>query len=264
MKNNSKVKISIITPSFNQVDYIGRTIDSVLLQKCSSLELIVIDGGSTDGTVKILRNYGKKIKWSSEKDKGQSDAINKGLAMCEGEVVGYLNSDDVLLPGSLKKISNAFSNKNVDWVTGKCKIIDEKDREIRIWISKYKNFLLKFYRSGLLYVVNPISQPATFWRRRVYERVGDFNEEEHLCMDYEYWLRVGKIYKLKVVDDYLAGFRVHGGSKSTNDVVGHFWEEFLVALRFTKNPFYLSLHLISFLVILTGYYLVQPLIDRLR
>ena len=97
-------KISIVTPSFNQAKFIRATIDSVLSQDYPDLEYFIIDGGSTDGTTEILKSYGQKIKWISEKDKGQTDAINKGLKLSEGELLAYLNSDDIYLPGALKKV----------------------------------------------------------------------------------------------------------------------------------------------------------------
>jgi len=264
MKKSSYPAISIITPSFNQADYIERTIKSVLDQDYPNLEYIVMDGGSTDGTVAILKKYGKRIIWKSEKDRGQSDAINKGLRVCTGEVIGYLNSDDILLKGSLKKVAKSFTDRDVYWLTGRCKIVDEGDCEIRSWITGYKNLLLRFFNKSLFLVVNPISQPATFWRREVLKKIGFFNEKEHLCMDYEYWLRIAEKYDLTIISDYLAGFRVHGASKSTKEVYRHFQEELGVIKKFTGNPFVLGLHYLNFLSILAGYYLVQPIVDKVK
>lgn len=264
MKENSLPKISVITPSFNQGDYIERTIKSVLEQNYPNLEYIVMDGGSKDQTVKILKKYGKRIIWKSEEDKGQSEAINKGLKISSGEVICYLNSDDILLPGSLLKVGKYFKKKDTFWLTGRCKIVDEEDKEVRNWITGYKNFLLRFFNKNLLLVVNPISQPATFWRREVFQKVGFFSLKEDLCMDYEYWLRIADNFRLRIVDDYLAGFRVHGESKSTKEVYQHFLQEYNVVKRFTKNPIILGLHYLNFFSILIGYFVLQPIFDLVK
>src|SRR4030042_6039451 len=113
-------KISLITPSYNQAGYIRKTIDSVLMQNYPFLEYVVLDGGSTDETVEILKHYGKKIRWISKRDKGQSEAINKGLRITTGEIVGFINSDDYLESGCLLKVGRYFAKHNkIYWITGK-------------------------------------------------------------------------------------------------------------------------------------------------
>src|SRR6476660_9299939 len=126
------MRISIVTPSYNQGAYIGRTIDSILSQEGDfELDYRVIDGGSTDDTVAVLKSYGDRVAWTSEKDKGQVDAINKGLAKATGDIVGWINSDDLLLPGALAKVADAFrARPSVEWVHGRCVIIDEHDQEV--------------------------------------------------------------------------------------------------------------------------------------
>src|SRR4051812_39375084 len=123
------MRISIVTPSYNQGAFIGRTIDSILSQQGDfELDYRVIDGGSTDGTVEVLRSYGDRLTWISEPDKGQVDAINKGLAAVTGDVIGWINSDDLLLPGALAKVAAAFrAQPETEWVHGRCVIIDEHD-----------------------------------------------------------------------------------------------------------------------------------------
>jgi len=136
-------KISIITPSFNQGDFIEQTILSVLSQDYPNLEYLVMDGGSSDTTLTILKKYSGKVTWISEADQGQAHAINKGLRRASGSIVGYLNTDDVLLPGTLKKVADAFINDpQTVWVSGKCRIVDEENNEIRRPITVYKNTLL--------------------------------------------------------------------------------------------------------------------------
>jgi glycosyltransferase involved in cell wall biosynthesis len=162
------MKISIITPSYNQAEFIERTIQSIFSQNYPDIEYIVMDGGSTDGTVKILKKYSDQIIWKSEKDNGQSDAINKGLKIATGEIVAYLNSDDTYEPGTLKKVADFFQkNPEKKWVYGKCKIINKKDQEIRKWITAYKNLLLKNYSYSKLLSENfplpiiPFPKPAS-------------------------------------------------------------------------------------------------------
>ena len=133
------MRISIVTPSYNQAPFIRRTIDSVLSQRGPfELDYVVIDGGSTDGTIEILESYGDRLAWVSERDRGQVDAINRGLRGATGDVVSWLNSDDVLMPGTLARVAAAFTdNRDAEWLHGRCMIIDEHDREVRRWISAY-------------------------------------------------------------------------------------------------------------------------------
>lgn len=215
MKRNLP-SISLITPSYNQAEYLERTINSVISQKYPELEYIIMDGGSSDNTLKILKKYNSQIIWESKKDRGQADAINKGIIKSTGDIISYLNSDDILLPECLEKVSYYFSkNPDCQWVTGDCHIIDKNDNIINSYINLYKRFWLKYLRSGKsLTIVNFISQPGTFWRRKIMNKIGFFNPELHFAMDYDFWLRIMNIYKLGYIDEYISGFRVQDGSKS--------------------------------------------------
>lgn len=143
MKKNLP-KISIITPSYNQANYIEDTILSVLSQDYPNLEYIIIDGGSDDGTLEILKKYDKKLKIISEKDSGQTNAINKGMKISTGDIISYLNSDDMYLPGTLKTVGCRFTNyHDVKWITGRCRIIDNRGIAIRSIITTWKNLWLK-------------------------------------------------------------------------------------------------------------------------
>ena len=258
-KENELPKISVITPSFNQAEFIERTIQSVLSQDYSNLEYIVMDGGSTDGTVEILKKYGKRIIWFSEKDKGQAEAVNKGLKIATGEIMAYLNSDDTYEPETLKLIADFFIKRpETMWVFGKCRIIDENDREIRKTITAYKNFWLRRYNYKTLLILNYISQPAVFWQRKAYENIGEFNLEEFWELDYDYWLRLGKRYQPGFIDEYLANFRVHQKAK-TSVGVKHFWQEVEVAKKYTKNPGLIGLHCLNFWSIVLGYTLFKKI-----
>ena len=250
-------RISIITPSFNQSRFIERTILSVLDQGYPNLEFIVMDGGSTDGTVDILKKYAGRLQWISERDRGQADAINKGIRRSTGDIMAYLNSDDVYEPGALKLIADNFAeHPETMWLTGKCRIIDEHDREVRKPITAYKNCLLKHFSYSLLLVTNPISQPATFWRRQVLDEVGLFNEAEHMVMDYDLWLRIAKLRSLAIIGEYLAGFRVYAETKTSSQFLKGFRRELELAKDQSNSRFLNVLHWANYLLISIVYLLL--------
>jgi glycosyltransferase involved in cell wall biosynthesis len=235
-------KISIITPCYNSEEFIEQTIKSILNQNYPNLEYIVMDGGSTDSTVEILKKY-PQIIWFSEKDKGQSDAINKGLKKATGEILAFLNADDTYEPRSLKAVAEFFSNQPKKlWVTGKCKIIDTKGQEIQKGIAVYKNFWLKHYSYNKLLVINFISQPATFWRKEIIQKFGFFDENLHLTMDYDFWLRIGERHHLGFINQNLADFRIQPQAKGATQFKKQFHEEYETAKRYTKNNTLIFLH----------------------
>ena len=248
--------ISIITPSLNQGKFIEETILSVLSQDYPCLEYLVMDGGSSDNTIMVLEKYSEKIKWISEPDSGQTNAINKGFQLTNGSVVGYLNADDILLPGSLWEIAKTFTDHpDTMWVTGKCRIINEKNNEIRKLITGYKNILRWFGGFSLLVMTNYISQPSTFWRREVLAEAGFLDENLHYVMDYEYWLRLYSRYSPVFIPDYLASFKIHQSSKTTS--TGHrnvyIEEEKYVIRRHTRSRFLLLLHNVHRLLMTWAY-----------
>jgi glycosyltransferase involved in cell wall biosynthesis len=247
-------KITIITPSFNQGKFIERTIKSVLDQDYPNLEYLVMDGGSSDETIDILKKYEPRLTWISEKDKGQADAINKGIKMSTGDIVAYLNSDDIYEPYTLREVAQYFTqHAGTMWLTGKCRIIDKEDREARGMITHYKNFLLRHYSYNMLLVTNPISQPATFWRRSAINEFGLFNVNEHLVMDYDYWLRIGKKYPLAVLNKYLASFRVYASSKTSSSFLTTFRREMMLARKHSSSILLNSMHWISYICIAAAY-----------
>jgi glycosyltransferase involved in cell wall biosynthesis len=225
------VKISVVTPSYNQGDYIGRTVDSVLSQRGDyELEYIVVDGGSSDDTVNILRSYGEAIRWVSEPDEGQADALNKGLSMASGDVIGWLNSDDLYEQAALATVAAIFEQEtDVQWLYGQVRIIDAQDREIRRWITQYKNLRMRRFRYEKLLAENYLSQMGVFWRRSAAEAVGPFRQDLHYCMDYDYWLRLGKRWPGCFVNRTLAAFRWYPSSKSGSGFGAQFRQELDVA-----------------------------------
>lgn len=237
-------KISLVTPSFNQGQYIEQTIKSVLGQKYPNLEYLIEDGRSTDGTLRILKKYGNRIRWTSQKDKSQSDALNRGFRKTTGEIVAYLNSDDYLLPHALAKVAVFFrKNPQAYWVTGKCQTVDLHNSEVRQPVTAYKNLMLQFLRSRqLLEIVNFISQPATFWRREIFEKVGFLDTKLNYSMDYDYWLRIWRKYPLYYINDYLASYRVHPSSKAVLSPETQFNKEYELAKKHSDSPIRLAFH----------------------
>lgn len=238
-------KISIVTPSLNQGEFIGETIRSVLSQEYPNLEYIVMDGGSSDKTLDILRSCSDRVKWISEKDKGQTDAINKGLRMASGEIVAYLNADDLLLPGALEKVAKTFMEKpGTMWVTGRCRIITETGQETRGLITAYKNLWLRMHYPSLLFITDYISQPATFWRGSTLSELGYLDENLHYALDYEYFLRLNNKYPLVILPDYLAAFRVHSQSKNASAFHRNVYvdEDRIAVYRHTKSKTLRTLH----------------------
>lgn len=252
-------KISVITPTYNQAAFIERTIQSVLGQNYPNLEYIIVDGQSTDDTSKIARKYKKAVTFISEPDGGQSEAINKGLRKATGDIVAFLNSDDTYEPGALLAVGTYFSeHPDTQWLYGKCRIINAHDHEVRKAITGYKNMLLRHYGYNKLLAENYISQPATFWRRNVHAEIGYFDEKNHWCMDYDFWLRLGQHYPASVIPVYLANFRYHHNSKSGQVNAKQFQVELATAKRYMGNKRWpLLLHQLNYLKIVGAYQLLR-------
>lgn len=250
--------ISVITPSYNQAGFIEETIQSVLQQSLDSgLEYIVMDGGSDDGTLDILKKYPDSLRWYSEKDRGQSDAINKGISLSSGEIIGWLNSDDLYFPGALQKVSDYFSaHPDCRWLYGKCRIIDEQGLEIRKWLTWYKNRVArKFYYPALL-LENFISQPSVFFRRSAFEATGPLELELPLAMDYDLWLRMSKLGPPGILHDYLSCFRVHDQAKSTQNIRKQFVEQYNIHKGYDRRRILLFLHRLNIFLTICGYWLI--------
>lgn len=217
-------RITIVTPCLNGADTLEEALRSVASQQYPDLEHLVVDGGSTDGTLEILR-AADGVRWISESDRGLSDAVNKGIRMASGDVVGWLNADDRYEPGALVRVGEAFAaNPDAVWVTGPCRIIDAAGEEIRKPITAYKNALLRRYGFRSLLVQNFISAPSTFVRRSALERVGVFDERFSHSMDYDLWLRLARLSDPVVLDPPLASFRMAEGSLSMSGFERQFAE----------------------------------------
>jgi glycosyltransferase involved in cell wall biosynthesis len=201
-------KITVVTPSFNQAAYLERTIESVLGQRGDfDLEYIVMDGGSTDGSVQILDRYRSRAHIVVGKDGGQADALAKGFAMASGDILAWLNSDDMYLPGALAKVADAF-REGSEFIYSHVRIVDAQDRDLRHRIALPVGF------DDLYFGGYTIPQETTFFSRRLYRQCGGVNPGYSYAMDYDLWLRMARIRAPRLLDEYLACFRFHEGQKS--------------------------------------------------
>jgi glycosyltransferase involved in cell wall biosynthesis len=228
--------VSIITPSYNQGQFLEATLCSVLEQDYPHLEYIVIDGGSSDDSRQIIERYAPRLAcWESQPDRGQAHAINKGLKHAKGDILGWLNSDDVLLPGVASKVAQLFAqNPQVDVIYGRLGRIDASGRLIPTPLLPKDR--VEFGLDGLLgeCVVN---QPGSFWRRAVMERVGLLDEQLRYSLDYDYWIRMALAgARFMRLDDILASFRLSSGSKTVGQTVAMAQEQLRVLEALASRP----------------------------
>ena len=235
--------ISVVTPSFNQGQFIRQTVESVLTQDYPRLDYLVMDGGSTDNTLTVVEPYKTQLTLVSEKDHGQTEAINKGLRRAKGEIVCWLNSDDYFLPGALYTVGSYFAHHpDVQWLTADCLIVDEAGRRIQQPIQRYKKTLRGLSVGAYLGMTNAICQPATFWRRSVHERIGYLDESLHYTMDYDFWLRLAQDSEPAVLTEPVSAFRIHGQSKGGTHYMDQFTEDEQTLRRHARSASVRWLH----------------------
>lgn len=210
-KDPNYPKISIVTPSYNQAQFLERTILSVLNQNYPNLEYIISDGGSTDGSVEIIKKYEKYLAyWVSEKDKGQADAIRKGFNYSTGDVLAWLNSDDIYVPQVLFYIMKIFKSDNcINMIYGNDYLINKDDEII------YKRRSIPFNLNTCIIVGGILEQVSTFWKKNIYQKAGGINPNYIFCMDLDLFIRIEKIAKIKYISEFLACARQHERSKSS-------------------------------------------------
>lgn len=213
MENNNQSwpKISVVTPSYNQGQFIEETIRSVLLQGYPNLEFIIIDGGSTDNTIEIIKKYEPWIAyWISEPDRGQSHAVNKGISRATGDIVFWLNSDDIVLPEAFIRIAQEFINHpDAAIVIGQARIISAKGEQVGDLRSEFST-----WEDIVTTPTNKIRQVSSFFSRALFDELGLIDETLEIAMDNELLTRFTRVYPPKIIPDYVAAFRSQPDSKS--------------------------------------------------
>lgn len=214
-------RISVITPSFNQGEFLEETVQSVINQNYPNLEYIVIDGGSTDTSIEIIKKYESHLAyWVSEKDNGQSHSVNKGFRRATGEIIGWLNSDDTYLQNAFERIITLFKdNPDVDVIYGNFVYIDNHGN----WLRKRKVF--KNLTIEMLLDHDYIGQPALFFRRSIFEKIGYLDESLHYSMDWDFVIRLRKNYAMLHCPFYLATYRVNKNTKTSLEATTEYKRE---------------------------------------
>lgn len=240
-------RISIVIPSYNKHKYIGDTLKSIVAQKYSNLEVIIQDGGSTDGTLEIIKKYIKKypkiFRFESKKDNGQLDAINKGMKKATGDILAYLNADDTYEKNAFNTIAKAFGrNPEALWFAGRGKVIDSNGYEIARLATKYKNFLLSHASHYSLQITNFLMQPSIFLTKKTYKQFGPFTGTSDFVMEYDLWLRLSQSSKPVIIDTSLSRFRIEPASITKQKTTKLLKEDEKIIKKFTNNKFILFIH----------------------
>jgi len=231
MSKNNTPLVSIVTPSFNKGLYIEETILSIRNQTYKNIEHIVIDGGSTDETLSILKKYSPVLVWVSEPDKGQSDAINKGWRIAKGDIIAYLNADDTYLPNAVEIAVNFFlKHPETAMIYGDGIFSDEKGKFLMNFTAG------EFKLKNLVFCKDNILQPAVFLRKTVFETIGDVDADLHLAMDLDYWIRTGLRYKVNYIPQQLATAKIYLDAKSSAQMHKYVMEYEHILEKIFSNP----------------------------
>lgn len=222
------MKVSVIIPSFNQGQFIEETLLSIINQEGIDKEIIVIDGGSTDNTVQVIKKYEEYLSyWISEDDKGQSDAINKGFTLATGDIVCWLNSDDLFVEGALRKVASFFNeNPASHFIQGQ--VINFSSKEEKLILAERVSEKEMIKRVAF-------HQPGVFWRGELLKKTGFIDESLYYCMDYDLWMRFYFSFKLDYIDAPLAKFRIHDNSKTNDNPIKMYFEYRKIVCRFFNS-----------------------------
>jgi glycosyltransferase involved in cell wall biosynthesis len=240
-----KPKISIVVPSYNKAKFIELTLKSIFTQNYENLEVIIQDGGSTDGSLRIIKKFAKKypIIWESKKDKGQLDAVNRGMRKATGEILTFINADDCYKPRAFSAVSKAFTkNPNSFWFAGRGIVVNEKGREIAKAVTWYKNLLLSLNSKFFLLVTNYLIQPSIFFTKTAYKKYGPFSGTSDFITEYNFWLRLGHVSMPTVINKDISEFRIEPNTKTKRMFKGLLFEDMKIVKKYTKNPIILILH----------------------
>lgn len=237
--------VAIVTPSYNTGAHVRAAVESVLSQDYPKVDYVVMDGGSTDETPDVLRSYGPRLRWTSQRDRGQADAINRGFAQTRGDVLGWLNSDDAYAPGAVRAAADFLArHEDVAMVYGDADFIDAAG----IVIGPCAHVEPVFSRRRLLHYSDFIVQPAAFFRRGAFEAVGGLDPSLNWAMDYDLWLKLaGRNFKIAYLPRVLARYRWLGDSKSAAGGWGRLDEVDVVARRHgaKRTPAYFQLERVN-------------------
>lgn len=211
-------KISIITPVYNGEKFIEFAMQNIIKQNCNNLEHIIVDGNSTDNTIEIVKKYALKyphIRWISEKDNGQSDAMNKGIKMAGGEILSFLNADDYYEPNVLNRVIELFSNlPEPSFLVGNCNVWDEQGLR---GVNKPKRLEFTDLLLGRTINSYPVNPSAYFYHTSLHKKAGMYDVEEHYALDYDFLFRAAQIAKMHYVDETWGNMRVIQGTKTSAD-----------------------------------------------
>ena len=231
--------VSIIMPCFQQVRFLEEAVRSVLDQNFDGVELLVMDPGSKDGSRELLvalyEEYGDRLVLHFEPDQGQSDAINRGMAMARGRILAWLNSDDRLRPEALAKIGAWLDTSLPRWIYGCAGMIDGQGRSHSSFIVQYKSWRGQRFSRLKLLTENFIPQMAVFWNRAMWEQAGGLDNERHLDMDYDLWLRFASVSEPRVLSDTLADFRIHQEAKGSLQTESQLDAAFATAQKYASE-----------------------------
>ena len=210
MKTKEMLKISIVTPSYNQGQYLEETIQSVLDQQYPNLEYIIMDGGSTDNSVDIIKKYESQLThWESRPDDGQAYAISKGFNMATGDILAWLNSDDYYTPGTLHQVAEMFTHDDLKIVFGECDLYNQKTGKVK------PSRVFEYAQSHIIELSDYIVQPSSFWTRKTYDLVGDLNVKLAYSFDWDWFIRAKrKGVQFQAVDKAFSVYRYHDQHKT--------------------------------------------------
>lgn len=231
--------VSIVMPCFQQAPFLAEAVRSVLDQKGVAVELLVMDPGSTDGSRELLTRmqveYGDRLRLLFEPDEGQSNAVNRGIAVARGRVLGWLNSDDRLHPDTLAYVAQLLNHDNPLWIYGRAGMINDQGEPVSSFIVHYKNWRGRHFSRLKLLTENFLPQMSIFWNRALWERAGRLDPTNHLAMDYDLWLRFSLVVAPIVLPVEIAEFRVHNQAKGSRLTAEQLTAAYLTAKKYAKE-----------------------------